>query len=485
MVLPDPENLPVVDHLAEYDPGSGGHRPGPQSYLIDPTILLDMPEPISTSEKQAIVPPPREHHRGRVAREAETETKPSFSAPSFYLSQYSPHPIVHDPSMQVFNFPSHFQNWIMSCITSPWYSVKINGAISGFFKGASGLRHGDPLSPFIFVMSMKMLSRILRGIHSQAQVTYHPKCGKIGLNHLIFADDLIVFVRGDTPSVQAVTDSLTIFAQMSGLKANPEKTNIYMGGIREEIKQAILRTTGYAEGTFLFRYLGVPLNEGKLNKIMFADLLHKIQSALTHWATHRLSYAGKEIGNEELGFLLCSSQGGGFNINEVLAWNKSVLCKWLWAIEHHSDSTWSQWNRVYNIKSENFWTMQIKSYHSESWRSILQVRNELINRSGGISQAQENLSSCVKNGKFHLHLVYDQLRNKENSVVWTKGVWHRAVLPKHSFFMVLAMQRCLATVDKLNHKGICIINRCILCKATCETHRHLFFRCPYSAALWT
>ncbi|XP_074267078.1 uncharacterized protein LOC141590380 [Silene latifolia] len=60
----------------------------------------------------------------------------------------------------------------------------------------------------------------------------------------------------------------------------------------------------------------------------------------------------------------------------------------------------------------------------------------------------------------------------------------RAVLPKHSFLMVLAMQRRLATIDKLNEKGLCIINRCILCKAACETHRHLFFRCPFAAEVW-
>ncbi|XP_074300249.1 uncharacterized protein LOC141631483 [Silene latifolia] len=128
--------------------------------------------------------------------------------------------------------------------------------------------------------------------------------------------------------------------------------------------------------------------------------------------------------------------------------------------------------------------MHIKPHHSESWRSILQVRNELITQAGGISQEQTILSSSVKNGKLHLHLAYDQFRNKENSVAWTKGVWHRAVLPKHSFFMVLAMQRLLATIDKLNHKGICIINRCILCNEACETHRHLFFRCPFAAAVW-
>ncbi|XP_074265559.1 putative mitochondrial protein AtMg01250 [Silene latifolia] len=125
--------------------------------------------------------------------------------------------------LRVFHFPPQFQKWILGGLTSTWFSIKINGDVTGFFQGGSGLRQGDPLSPFIFVMSMEILSRLLRGIHKQAQVSYHPKCGRLGLNHLIFADDLMIFSRGDLPSVTAVTNTLSKFAKVSGLQANPDK----------------------------------------------------------------------------------------------------------------------------------------------------------------------------------------------------------------------------------------------------------------------
>ncbi|XP_074266171.1 uncharacterized protein LOC141588637 [Silene latifolia] len=377
---------------------------------------------------------------------------------------------------------------------------------------------------------MEILSRMLRVIHRQQQVTYHPKCGKLGLNQLIFADDLMIFVRGDVPSVKAVTDSLQTFASMSGLKANPEKTNIYMGGIREEVKQTILSNTGFIEGYFPFRYLGVPINEGRLNKTMFADLLNKIQKAMSYWATHMLSYAGKItlintviFGLEQYWcatllipkgvmkiitkfcrqFLWQSEEGarklimkswtsccyphneGGFNIKEILAWNKCILCKWIWAIDSSSSSTWTQWNMVYNIKAHNFWDMQIQPQHSESWRSILYVRDELVSKSGGVALAQSFLNSCVKAGKLKLRLLYDIFREKGVKQPWTRGVWHRAVLPKHSFILVLAMQRKLATIDSLSKKGFCLVNRCILCKQQSETHRHLFFQCHFAAEIWS
>lgn len=52
--------------------------------------------------------------------------------------------------------------WIMECVSSPSYSVLINGEVEGFFKGSRGLRQGDPISPFLFVLVMEMFTRKLQ-----------------------------------------------------------------------------------------------------------------------------------------------------------------------------------------------------------------------------------------------------------------------------------------------------------------------------------
>ena len=132
--------------------------------------------------------------------------------------------------LKLYNFPPMFINWIMGCITGSWFSIKINGGVSGFFTGKSGVRQGDPLSPFIFVMGMEILSRLFRNITTYKGFAFHPKCVRLKLTHLIFADDLMVFVRGDLPSVMAVKSILHQFAAFSGLNANAEKTEIYFGG---------------------------------------------------------------------------------------------------------------------------------------------------------------------------------------------------------------------------------------------------------------
>ena len=63
-------------------------------------------------------------------------------------------------------FPSTFISWTMACISSTSYSLAYNGSMHGFFKGERGLRKGDLLSPFLFVLCLEYLSRSLRDQHS-------------------------------------------------------------------------------------------------------------------------------------------------------------------------------------------------------------------------------------------------------------------------------------------------------------------------------
>lgn len=75
---------------------------------------------------------------------------------------------------------------------------------------------------------MKILSRLLTEAASDVErFRFHPKCSKIKLTHLCFADDLLIFSGADMDSVLTIKEVLADFEDLSGLKANLMKSNFF------------------------------------------------------------------------------------------------------------------------------------------------------------------------------------------------------------------------------------------------------------------
>lgn len=190
-------------------------------------------------------------------------------------------------------FPSRYIGWIMECLTNVTYVVNVNGELTAPFEAKKGIRQGDPISPYLFIICMEYLHRVLMGLHGVKQFKYHPRCKKLKLIHLCFADDLLLFAKGDAGSVQKLMEAIDKFSAASGLKANQLKSCIYFGGVPTEVKQEILRVTEMCERQLLFKYLGVPLSTQKLTSMQCQPLVQKITQKINGWATKFLSYAGR------------------------------------------------------------------------------------------------------------------------------------------------------------------------------------------------
>ncbi|KAG7546653.1 Zinc finger CCHC-type [Arabidopsis suecica] len=115
-------------------------------------------------------------------------------------------------ALRALRIPEKFVGWISECITTPTFSVCLNGNSSGYFKSAKGLRQGDPLSPYLFVLAMEVFTRLLQSRFDQGYISYHPRTSGISLSHLMFADDVMIFFDGTEASLHGINETLDDFA---------------------------------------------------------------------------------------------------------------------------------------------------------------------------------------------------------------------------------------------------------------------------------
>ena len=189
--------------------------------------------------------------------------------------------------------PVYLMRCIKACITTPSFSISVNGELAGFFASKRGLRQGDPLSPFLFIIAMEAFSRSLSVAAHRQEFQFHPKCKEINLTHLCFADDIFLFAGGTKSSVQVIMDELNRFENFSGLQVNKQKSAIFMAGVNDEVKNDLLNTTGFNLGSFPMKYLGVPLISTRLSHCDCQPLLEKIMARIQSWTSRSLSYAGR------------------------------------------------------------------------------------------------------------------------------------------------------------------------------------------------
>lgn len=176
------------------------------------------------------------------------------------------------------NFHPVFINWIMQCVTSPSFSIAINGSLHGFFPGQRGLKQGDPMSPTFFILCMEYLSHLLNIRTLNINFNFHAKCSKCKITHLAFADDLMLFGRGDFMSMKVLADTLKEFSKCSGLEINQDKSNIFAGGVHMEELDRIRELFGFLIGELPVKYLGVPLASKRLNLSHYFPLIDQISS---------------------------------------------------------------------------------------------------------------------------------------------------------------------------------------------------------------
>jgi hypothetical protein len=117
---------------------------------------------------------------------------------------------------------------IMACVTTASYAILVNGEPKGYIKPKRGLRQGDPLSPYLFLLCAEGLSALFRKAKRDSLIKGISICrGGARISHLFFADDSIIFCKANIANCAALQDVLNVYANASGQVVNNAKTTIF------------------------------------------------------------------------------------------------------------------------------------------------------------------------------------------------------------------------------------------------------------------
>ena len=285
-------------------------------------------------------------------------------------------------------FGSKWIRWINWCISPASFSVLINGSLSGFFRSSKGLRQGDPLSPYLFVIGMEALSCLLKRA-VEGNFIYGCRFrgrdgGEIVISHLLYADDTIIFCDANAEQLMYLRWTLMWFEAFSGLKINLYKSEIIPLGRVDNVKE-LAAELGCGVGSLPTKCLGLPLGAPHRVLGVWDSIEERFRNRLSSWKRQYISKGGRltlirsTLSSLPIYFLslfrmpkivwsrlekiqrdflwgggnlerkphlvnwntVCQEKSRGrLGVRGLSMKNQALLCKWCWRFANERDSLW-------------------------------------------------------------------------------------------------------------------------------------------------
>ncbi|KAG7537667.1 Ribonuclease H domain [Arabidopsis suecica] len=322
-------------------------------------------------------------------------------------------------------FNEKWTSWIMACVCSVSYSFLVKGTPKGQVIPSRGLRQGDPLSPYLFILCTEVLSGLCHraqrhGVLPGIKVAK----GSPPINHLLFADDTMFFCRSNPKSCHKLMEIITRYGEASGQLINFDKSAItFSKKTPLAMKIAAKQKLGINKEGGVGKYLGLPEHFGRRKKDIFTSIVDRIRQRSHSWTSRFLSAAGKQILLKsvlaamplyamscfKLPLSLCKriqsiltrfwwddkpdkrkiswvawntltlpKSEGGLGFREIEQFNDALLGRISWKILHFPDSLLARVLLGKYCREKNFLEVTASSSCSHGWRSILAGREVLL-----------------------------------------------------------------------------------------------------------
>ena len=164
-------------------------------------------------------------------------------------------------------FSGKWIQWIMMCVETVDYSVIMNKEMVGLIIPGRGLRQGDPLSPYLFILCAEGLSALIKNAETRWALQGVRVC-RIAprVSHLLFADDCFLFFQAEENQAIVMKQILSQYEEASGAISLPKSEIFYSRNVQDPLQQSITNILGVRAVLGTGKHLGLPSMVGRSKK---------------------------------------------------------------------------------------------------------------------------------------------------------------------------------------------------------------------------
>ncbi|KAL5562410.1 hypothetical protein UlMin_032157 [Ulmus minor] len=321
---------------------------------------------------------------------------------------------------------------IMNCISSVSFSFMLNGEVKGNISPGRGLRQGDPLSPFLFLLCSEGLSCLLKKMENDNKLHgLNFGRGALTLSHLLFADDSFIFMDANEEDAKVLCDVLKFYGDASGQLVNFDKSEVCFGKhVPNCIRNEVANFLQVNQVDCHEKYLGLPTFADQCKKDLFLFIKNRVWDKLGGWNRTGFSAAGKEILLKAVVQVIPTHAMACFKLSKQLVsdLHRLIADYWWGSNKEKSKMHWSKWNVMCNGKERggmgfhDLGCFNQALLAKQGWR-LIRNPDSLVGKV---------LKACYfPNGDF-----LNARKGKHSSLVWRSLVWGRDIIEKGSRWRV-------------------------------------------------